>query len=196
MSKILRVVALTTALLAALASTASAVTWHNSGDTAFTATGGATTLHLGGVSIPCAGATASGTTTTAPFTGTTAATGTVNFGHCTMSGITTTLECSYAQTLTSQSGSASSGALDLTCGVWQFNAKLCHIAGSIPDTYTNGGGAPGSFALASSPLVLGNGPAGTCPFTTAGTLTAQTWTISAATGGPAPHNGPVFTRTA
>jgi hypothetical protein len=196
MSKILRVVVLTTALLAALTSTAGAVTWDNSGDTAFTASGGPSTIDLGGVGFSCTGPTVTGTTTPSPFTGTVAATGTVTYGHCTSAGIPTAFDCSYSQTLSSQAGGVSSGALDVTCGVYQFNTKLCHIAGSVTDTYTNPAGGGGTFTLSSSPLTLSNGPSGTCPYTTSGTFTAQTWTVTAGTGGPAPHNGPVFTRTA
>ena len=115
MSRILRVVVLTAALLAATTASASAVTWHNSGDTSFTAAGGATTLHFGGVHMPCTGATVTGTTGTSPFTGTTwtAATGTLEYGHCTLAGQKFTVDCAIAETLSSQTGGVSSGTLHL-----------------------------------------------------------------------------------
>lgn len=199
MSKIIRVVVLTTALLAALASasTAGAVTWENSGDTAFTATGGATTLHFENVHIPCTGSTTTATTGTSPFTGTTWAgiTGTVNYSHCTLSGQNLNLECSYTATLSSQSGLVSSGVLDTECSLYTFGAKICGYDGTIPVTYTNPNSGPGSLTLHHATLAGTNGPVGTCPYKPF-TSTQQTWTITAATGGPSPHNGPIVTRTA
>lgn len=197
MSRILRVVILTTALLAATTASASAVTWHNSGDTSFTATGGATTLHFGGVHLPCTGATVTGTTGTSPFTGATwtAATGTLEYGHCTLAGQKFTIDCAYAETLSSQTGGVSSGTLDASCGIYLAGTQVCGITGAIPSSYTNPAGGFGSFTASTAALTLSNGPVGTCPFGTTGTLTHQTWTITSASGGPAPHFGPVFTRT-
>jgi hypothetical protein len=199
MSKILRVVVLTTALLTALAtaSTAGAVTWENSGDTAFTATGAATTLHFDTVHMPCTGSTTTATTGASPSTGATwaAATGTVTYPHCTLSGQTFSLACSYTLTLSGQSGLVSSGALDTECSLSAFGTKVCGYDGTIPATYTNPNGGPGSLTLHHATLAGTNGPVGTCPYKPF-TFTEQTWTITSATGGPAPHNGPVFTRTA
>jgi hypothetical protein len=197
MSRILRAVVLTTALLAATTASAGAVTWHNSGDTSFTAQGGATTLHFGGVHLPCSGATVTGTTGATPFTGATwtAATGTVDFGHCTMAGQTLKVDCTYAQTLSSQTGGISAGTIDAACGIYLANTQICGVAGALASTYTNPSGGFGSFTVSTSALTLSNGPVGTCPFGTTGTLTHQTWTITSASGGPAPHTGPVITRT-
>lgn len=192
MSKILRVVVLTTALLAALASasTAGAVTWHNTGDTAFTATGGATTLHMANnnVHMGCSGITATGTTGAAPFVGSTwtsAAAGTLNFGHCTLAGQAYAIDCSFAESLTGQTGSVSSGSWVTSCNLYLGGAKICGITATVPVTYTNpSGSTPGSFTLSSSTLTFSNGPVGTCPYGSTGTLTHQTLTVTSGTGGP------------
>lgn len=193
MSRILRAVVLTTALLGAFASSASAITWDNSGDTAFTASGGATTLHFGGVHMPCSGITATGTTGSTPFSGATwtnAASGTLTFGHCTIAGQTYSIDCTYNASLTGQTGGTSTGSLATTCGLYVFTTKICGISGTIPTHYTNpSGGTPGSFTLTQTALTLSNGPVGTCPYGTSGTLTHQTLTVTSGTGGP------VITRT-
>lgn len=195
MSRIMRVAALTAMLLAALASTAGAVTWENSGDTAFTATGPATTFHLNGgsVHLPCTAAAVSGTAGTGPVTGATwanAASLNVSYSHCTLAGSPYNIQCSATESFDSQTGGVSAGTLATTCDVNVFSTKVCGISATIPNTYTNpSGGTPGRFTVSQTALTLSNGPVGTCPFGTTGTITHQTWTVNSGTGGP------VITRT-
>jgi hypothetical protein len=193
MSKIMRVVVLTTALLAVLASasTAGAVTWHSTGDTAFTATSGPTTLHFDTVHMSCTGATTTATTSASPFVGATyaAATGTLTWPHCTLAGVAHVLECSYTETLSSQTGGLSHGVLDASCGLYAFGTKLCGYDGTIPVTYTNPtSGVAGSVTLGQASLPGSNPPSGNCPYKPF-QPTDQTLTVTSGTGGP------VITRT-
>jgi len=74
MSKSARLVVLIVSLLAVLAPSAHAVTWHNSGDTTFTATTilpGFGTLSATGINMVCANHNITGTTGAAPFVGST-----------------------------------------------------------------------------------------------------------------------------
>lgn len=196
MSRILRIAALTVALMAALASTAGAVTWENSGDTSFTATGPATTFHFNGgaVHLPCSSAAVSGTAATGPVTGATwanAASLTVSYPHCTLAGTPYNIQCSASESFDSQTGGVSSGTLATTCDINVFGTKVCGAAGTIANTYTNpSGGTPGRFTLSQTALTVSNGPVGTCPLgPAAGQLTHQTFTVNSGTGGP------VITRT-
>src|SRR5689334_10859893 len=64
MSRIMRVAVLVTALMsffAVLSSTAGAVTWHNTGSTAYTATSGPMTLSVGANIFACTGSSDTGT---------------------------------------------------------------------------------------------------------------------------------------
>ena len=197
MSRIARFAVLVTALMslfAVMSSTAGAVTWHNSGDTNFHATGGPGTLSIGANNLACSGSTATGD---APL-GSTVITnylvrGTVTFSPCTLAGQATTVGCEYTLTAISQSGSVTSGVADVTC-VARLTASgtgLCHIAGSTGGQYTNPTATttPGKVTLfASSTLVVTNSTAN-CPLGTGnGNLTEQTITFT--------HRGPILTRTA
>jgi hypothetical protein len=186
-------------LLSLAGSTASAVTWHNTGDTAFTATGGATTLSSTGVSLSCGNAVVTGTTSAAPFVGVTwkVASGTAVYNGCTIAGVALHPTCSYAVTATSQTGGVMSGSIDVTCLTYQFGVLVCITEGTMAGTYTNpSGGVAGRPTLPTSNALrstiagcgLGNGDTvHTSPIS---------FTLTNATGGPAPHTGPSITRTA
>ena len=210
MNRISRFVVLVTAiasLAAVMSSTAGAVTWHNTGDTAFTATAGAGTLAATGVSLTCPSGTGTGTLGSAPTVGhTITVSGTVHYNGCLTAGIATTIECGYTLTGTSQTGSTghlvTSGNIDVTCSLTQFGAKLCHIenhsplTGSYANPTTNA--APGRLTVSAGVLRVTNGPTGSCPLGSndTATLTEQTFVVTTATGGPVPHTGPIVTRTA
>lgn len=206
MSRIARFAVLVAALMslfAVMSSSAGAVTWHNTGDTAFTATSGAGTLSVTSASLACTGSDASGTTAATPFVGATwaAATGTATFTNCAIAGIPTSVDCGYTLTASSQSGGVSSGNVDANCGVYQFGAQICVIHGQTPGSYTNPSGTTaGKLTLNhSATLKTTNGSGGTCPLgaNEPSTLTTFTYTITNATGGAStPHLGPIVTRTA
>lgn len=149
-------------LLGAWSSSSGAVTWHNAGSTAFTATAGPWSLSSTGATLWCGSATATGTAPNNVVGLTDPVSGTMTFASCNLS-LPTGLDCGYTFTGTSQSGGVTSGTMDVTCGVYQFGAKLCHIGGSLSATYTNPGSV-GVFNLATGgSLLLSNGPVGTCP---------------------------------
>jgi len=206
MSRTMRTIVLATALISVLtgmAASADAVTWHNSGDTSITATGGPGTLSSTGVTASCPSESGSGSANPTPAVGAvwTAAVGTISFNNCLLAGISTDVECSYALTAQSQTGSTVSGTLDITCGVYQFNTKICHAGGTVQGTYFNPV-PPSTFARVTSitggNVTIGNGPTGSCPLGNGDRLHISETTITAtnATGGPAPHLGPIITRTA
>ena len=106
MSKIARLVVLVTALsslFAMLSATAGAVTWHNTGGTAFHATGGPGSLSIGSATLACSGSTATGT---APGGSTVAqhynVTGTITFSPCQLVGQSTYVHCHFNLTGTTQ----------------------------------------------------------------------------------------------
>jgi hypothetical protein len=195
MSKIFRVAALTVALFAVAASSASAVTWHNSGATSFTGTGTATQFDFGGQVLPCTGPAVTGTAGSGPFSGATwtnAATLNVSYSHCTQAGVPFNVQCSLSDSFTTQTGAVTSGSASASCDFNLFTTKVCGATATIPTTYTNpSGSTPGAFTLSQATLTLSNGPQGTCPFGNgpAGTFTHQTITLSSAAGSP------VITRT-
>jgi hypothetical protein len=200
MSKIARFTVLMvglSSLFAVLSSTAGAVTWHNRGDTTFTATGGTGTLSSTGVTLGCPGADGSGTVPATPLVaGTLQIAGTVTFTGCTLSGQSIGLDCGYAFTVTTQpSVGVSSGAVDVTCGVYLAGLKICHISGASTATYTNPSGATaGTFVMGTNNnLAFSNGSVGTCPAGNGdkGHLTALTFRISDSVL----PLGPVITRT-
>ena len=142
MNRIIRVAILAAALvssLGALTSSAGATTWSSDGDTSFRATGTPGTLSLPSVNFSCTDVHATGTMTGSTTAATwSAAHGTLLFTGCSIAGVTSPTHCAY--TLTAQSGVVSgvtTGALDVTCSVYQFNTKICAITGSVNGTYTN-----------------------------------------------------------
>jgi hypothetical protein len=210
MSRISRVVVLATALLAtaaALASTAGAVTWHNSGDTAFTASGQASTYSVTGVSLVCSGATMTATSPSAAFVGATygLATGTFTRTGCSLSGISTFITCSFKMTATAQDAAVrtvTTGSFDVSCSMTQSGAEICKIEGTQPATYVapTAPSQSGQFILPhSSSLRTTDGNAGSCFLGTGEPLTwtTETFSLTSATGGAtSPHLGPVIQRTA
>jgi hypothetical protein len=186
------------AVVAVAASSAGAVTWHNSGDATFTATGGGGTLSATAVTLGCSGSDAKGTVPATPLVGSTLTiAGTVTFTGCTMSGQGVSLDCGYAFTATTQPAAGTvSGSLDTTCGVYLATVKVCHIGGTMTATYTNPSGVtPGRFTVTTnSNLTVSNGQVGTCPIGSddKGHLTQLTFNMLDTV---APL-GPVLTRTA
>jgi len=205
MSKTLRVAVLATALLSALtmmASSAGAVTWHNSGDTAFTATGGVMAFSSTSVSLNCSGSDSTGTVTSTPAIGATfvAATMTTQVTGCTVSGSEWPWECKRTFTGTTYSSGVTNGTFDTTCTMYLGSTPTCELSGSAPATYTNpvAPSTLGSFRLpTSTSLRVGNALV-TCPLGNGDSfhLAPMIFNISVATGGPSPHLGPIITRTA
>ena len=163
MSNLARCVVLVTAvtsLFAVTSSTAGAVTWDNSGNTTFTATSGPSLLSSTGVTLNCSGATATGVAPNNVVGLAYAVSGTATFSSCTLAGISTGVDCGYTFTGTSQSGSVTSGNVDLTCGVYQFGAKICHIGGSMASSYTNPVGGAGVLTLTTGGTLRSSNPGG------------------------------------
>jgi hypothetical protein len=186
-------------LMAAGTAAAGAVTWHNSGDTAFTATGGPISLSIGSNTISCTATTMTGTTGTSPFVGTswTAATGSLTGTPCTIGGTNYHLTCSFQFTAAVQSGGTIPGVTDLNC-VWGLatGTTLCRIQGTTPTSYTNPSSpAKGRFTLPTSGSGLTMSNITSCIWGT-GTvhMSESTITVTSGTGGGG--NGPVITRTA
>jgi hypothetical protein len=203
MSGFARTAVIVAALLssfAALSSAAGAVTWHNDGDTHFTATGGAGTLTSTGVSLGCSG---SNTTATAPggsILGTTLpVSGTIAFTGCASSGTSFGLHCGFTFTGTTWAPGTpaiTSGNTDLTCDYYLATSRLCHFTGPVPSTYANPNGAtPGKLVMTTgTALTVTNGSVGTCPLGNGDKVhqTQLTFNVVDATQ----PLGPVFTRTA
>jgi hypothetical protein len=202
MSRIIRVVVLATALIsamAAMASSAGAVTWHNSGNTAFTAAGVAGSLSVtGAVGLSCTGASATGIAGTTSTAATWKAVhGTVLFSGCVSGGVPSPTHCTYDLTATTQP-SFTTGVADVACAVYQFNSKVCDITGQVHGTYTNPSGATGGKLALLAPGALRTGAA--CAAGIGGpnepaTLTSQTFTVTTGSGGTGTL-GPIITRTA
>lgn len=188
-------------LLAVTASTAGAVTWHNSGDTAFTGTSGAVTLSATGASLACpSGGTTTGTIGTGPFTGfvwTNAVSGTTSATGCTLGVSNYSFGCAYTVSPTSQVLPVTTASATLTCSWYFASSEICHIAGTISASYANpSGSTKGRLTfLTGGNLILTNGSAGTCPLGNGdrADLTTITYAITAGTGGAG--NGPDITRT-
>jgi hypothetical protein len=191
-------------LFAMLSSSAGAVTWHNTGDTAFTASSTtASSLSVTGVFLTCTGGDATGTAPAGPVSGTTytLATGSMSFTNCLGLSLPTPITCGYSLTTsTAPVGLVFSGTADILCSVTQFGTEICKIEGQTASSYTNPSGTTaGKLTLShSSTLRTTNGTGGTCPLGAGEplTLTTQVFTITAGTGGPTPHLGPKITRTA
>jgi hypothetical protein len=203
MSRIIRVVVLATALIsamAALTSSAGAVTWHNSGSTSFTATAGPGSLNVtGALGLSCTSSTATGVAGTISTAATWKAVhGTVLFNGCLSGGVPSPTSCTYDLTALSWTGptpAVTTTVADVDCAVFQFNAKVCNIAGQVHSTYTNPHGTPGRLSLF-HPGALRTGAscvAGIGGPNEPATLTSQTFTVT--TGSPS-TSGPIITRTA
>jgi hypothetical protein len=195
------------ALAAALggAASAGAVTWHNSGDTAFTALGGS--YYLGpngsGITSQCAGTDLTGTAATGPAVGAVWAamhlTATVT--NCKFSPfVTTQMTCTDTFTAVLQTGLDVTGSLDSTCTLYGSPTQVvCHIHGQRTALYhdTPPTGYGYLTVLTGGTMVATNGPSTACPYGNGTALPwpEERWTLTAASGGPL-HTGPVITRTA
>ena len=118
MSKFSRVIVLVVGLMsvfAAMAGAASATTWTNSGDTAFTATTGASSLSTASATLSCTSGSATGTATPLQVSATYTVTGRLTYSNCRLGIITTTISCNY--TLTGSSGPNASGVTSGTVAV-------------------------------------------------------------------------------
>jgi hypothetical protein len=197
MSKFSRIVVLASALaslFAVTSATAGAVTWTNSGGTAFHATGGPVTLSVGANGLVCFGSTATGTAPMSSATST-IATGTLVFSPCSWVGQSMFVHCNYTLTGNAHSAGISIIVADLTCDERLTAApanSLCHISGSTGGTYSNPSGTtPGRITwFATSSLVVSNGNV-SCPFGT-GNGSWTEWTLSFTSVA----ESPVFTRDA
>jgi hypothetical protein len=204
MTRIARFVVLVAGLMSlfgTLSGSAGAVTWHNSGDTAFTATSGAVTLSSTGASLSCpSGGTMTASAASGPFVGVvwSAFTGTTTATGCTLGVSNYSFGCAYTFTATFQALPATTGTADMTCSWYFGGSQICHIEGSVSATYTNpSGSVKGRLAWATGGnLILTNGSAGTCPLGNGDRahLSALTYLLTAGTGGGG--NGPIITRTA
>lgn len=207
MNRIVRLGVMTAALLSLFAvasSAAGAVTWHNSGDTAFTATSGPTTLTATGINLTCTNSAFTGTTGTAPFVGVvwTAASGTGAFTGCVANGVHATTSCTFkvtASTWTAGPPAVMGGSADVTCTSYVGGSLNCITQGATPGSYTNPSGTTMGAGIApeSNTLKMTNG-ASACMLgnNVSATITATPLTITAASGGPSsPHTGPIVTRT-
>jgi hypothetical protein len=192
MSKLMRLVVLVAGLMS-LASTAGATTWHNSGATAFTATGPSGTLSSTGVQLRCATTDATATSPAGSFVGLTyvAITGTASFTGCTISGIPGRVHCSFSLTLTTAAvNHVYSGLVDAVCGLFDVsNTQVCQIEGQTAATYRNPEtGLAAQLTLATSTtLRTTNGGVGfNCPLgvNEPTHLTQKVFSIVSAGGGP------------
>ena len=114
MSKLSRVIVLVVGLMsvfAALAGAASATTWTNAGDTAFTATTGPSTLSSGSATLSCTSGSATGTATTPQVSTTYTVSGNLTYSSCRLGLLTTTVSCTYALTGNSISAGVTSGTV-------------------------------------------------------------------------------------
>jgi hypothetical protein len=192
MSRFTRIVLLITALaslLAAMSSTAGAVTWTNEGATSFHATGVGGGRHVGSNTVSCTGATATGTAPMDVTGATYSMTGTLTFAPCSLVGQSTVVDCNYTFTGLVFSGATlggvTSGNMDLTCDerLTPSGIGLCHIGGSTVVHYVNPSVAGGTGRLTfttSNTLVESNFGTTSCPLGTGNiTLTHQALTTTA-----------------
>ncbi|WP_445147627.1 hypothetical protein [Baekduia sp. Peel2402] len=205
MSKIARravLVAAALSLLAALSSTASAVTWHNTGNTAYTASIGPGTLSASGTSYVCSSGTMTATVTSTPFVGAIWAgeTGTATFtgGPCG----SVNIDCSFKVTAyawTNIVPAVTHAIVDTTCGAYTGGTKVCQIVGTINSIATNPTGATaGTVTSQTGPgLFVTDATPGSCPLGNgvAADLTVMKATITNGSGGGG-NLGPIITRTA
>lgn len=201
MSRTIRLSVALASLLSALAITASAadaVTWHNTGSTAFTATAGATTISLGGTNLACSSAIVTGTAGTS-FVGPAwaAATGKATYSPCNLAGISVTATCTYTITANSWAAGVTSGNADVTClsEVNPSGSIICVTHGPTAGTFTNpSGSTPARGTLTASSTVRVTNGASSCPLGTGlATLSEGTYTV---TNGTPTTLGPVISRTA
>jgi hypothetical protein len=158
MSKFSRAVTLIVgvmALFAAIAGTAGATTWHNTGGTAVTGTGVAGTLTANGVSLTCTGGNGTATAPASSAGPTYAATGRATFTGCRLAGVAVSVTCDvwfFGTTWTSPG--TTHGTPTIRCTV----TGGCTVSGSISGgTYVNGPPGVGTVPASSSLTVGGAG---------------------------------------
>ncbi|WP_445148268.1 hypothetical protein [Baekduia sp. Peel2402] len=191
-----------TSLMGVVSATAGAVTWHNTGNTAFTATGGPATVSVGANNLVCTASSATGTAPVGSIVSVTYnGTGTITFSPCTLAGQGAYVHCGFTTTGASFSGGVTSGVADVNCVAWLVlgPTALCTIKGTTPGAYANPSGAiKGKATLNTSAggLTVTHSSGTSCLLGT-GTahLSEQTITITNASGG-AGTGGPVINRTA
>jgi hypothetical protein len=191
MNRLTRIVLLITALtslLAAMSSTAGAVTWTNTGNTAVHATGAGGGLHLGSNTFSCTSSTATGTAPADQTSAVYSVTGTLTFSPCSLVGQNSTIHCNYILTGVTHTGGALGGVTgvnaDVTCDLRlaATGTGLCHISGSTAGHYVNPVAAGGTGRLTlttTNTLVVSNFGTTSCPLGTGNaTLTHQALTTT------------------
>jgi hypothetical protein len=174
-------VAALTSLFAVMSSSAGAVTWTNTGNTLAHATGIGGALHVGSNTLPCGGATASGTAPAHSAAAVYHVTGTITFQPCSLVGQSTIVHCTYTLTGLVHTGGVfggvTGGNADVTCDarLAATGTGLCHISGSTAGHYVNPAAAGGTGRLTlttTNTLVVSNFGSTSCPLGTGnGTLT-------------------------
>lgn len=204
MSRISRLAVLVTALaslMGVVSATAGAVTWHNSGNSAFTGTGGAATLSVGANNLACSASSVTGTAPVGSFLTSYSATGTITLSPCTLAGQNAYVHCGFTATAAAFAVPVTTGVADVNCvaRLTSGNTALCTIKGTTPGQYTNPSGAAKgrTTALTSGTGLTVSHASGTSCLLGTGTahLSEQTVTITNASGGTG-TGGPVINRTA
>jgi len=205
MSRIARFAVLVTALaslMGVVSATAGAVTWHNTGNTAFTAAGGPGTLSVGANNLACTASSATGTAPSGSVVGATySVPGTITFSPCTLAGQNTYVHCGFTLTGTAFAAGVTTGTADVNCvaRLTASNTALCNITGTTPGAYTNPSGAnKGKVTLltSGSGLTVSHSSGTSCLLGTGtGHLSEQTITVTNGTGGTG-SGGPIINRTA
>jgi hypothetical protein len=211
MTRIARLFACLAALAAVLggAATASAVTWHNNGDTAFSATGSAFIFGPNGTTVTasCLGSHLTGSAATGPVTGATWAalhlSQTVT--NCKFSPFSATvMSCTYTFAATQQTGLDVTGALASTCVMTASPTNVaCHFHGQRTALYhdpTFPGTGYGYLTVTAGGSMIATSGTSACPYGngTAMPFPEERWTLTTASGStfPTGHTGPIITRTA
>lgn len=193
------------AIVAMLASTASASSWTNSGDTAFSATSGAATISTAAATMSCTGSvlTASAGLADPGPVWVAFADGFVRFSLCRIGGTPVTFACFFQLNATGQRAVGPPKVTDVDiviapqgCSGAVAGVVICTMDGTIrAGTYTDPAGAangrldwPANRAL----TVHDVGRAGSCPFgnNVAANMPALSFPLTVGRGGPAPNQGP------
>jgi hypothetical protein len=194
MSRLMRLAVLVLGLVSLsgmVSSSAGAVTWDNSGATAFTATAGSSTLSSTSANLSCTSATSTATALNNVVGLTYAVTGAATYNGCTLSGIATTFHCGFTFTFTAQFGTGMgaqiTGGVDMDCSISQFTVPICRAAGSLVGLFKNLTPAVKNFV---GGLRVTNAASGTCPLGNgdAAQVSSTTFTVTSA-------SSPTITRT-
>ncbi len=179
-------------LFGGAAATAGAFAWHNTGSTSFTATTGTPTLTSTSARWECTAAHMTGDAPAATVGATYFIRGTIGYTGCSFAGVSTGVDCNFTLTLTSQSGSQTTGDADMTCRWYQFAAQLCHLAGSLHAVYTNPVSGVGTLTLTTGGNLIAKNPAsGSCPLGNGDRVHQSEMTFRTTSANP-----PILTRTA